>query len=82
MPQQSLTRQKIEQQKSLVRLKLSNVHVQMLELRRMIASEASNLQTGDLSTEQKNWEAESVLHELINAEMSAQILEALLKSMV
>ena len=71
---------KTQQKRQIIRMRLATVHILLNDLKTSLADEAATLKTGQLSNEQKDWEKESILLEMIQADTNAQIIEAVLKS--
>jgi len=68
--------------KDIIRLKLATIYILLLEERKELAEQASKTETGDLSAEQRNWQQESLLNEMLLMDMDAQIIESMMKTMI
>lgn len=68
--------------RDVIRLKLATIHVLLLEERKDLAELARKIETGSLNEEQAKWQQESLLHEMFLFEMSAQIVEAMIKTLI
>lgn len=68
--------------KDVIRLKLATIYVLLLELRRELAEESSKIETGSLGEEQRRYQQESVLFEMLLIDMDSQIIESMMKTMI
>lgn len=68
--------------KDVIRMKLSTILILLQEERYYLAKAASELVTGALNEEQRKFEQESLLHETMLFDMDAQIIEAMIKTMI
>lgn len=68
--------------KDVIRLKLATIYVLLLELRSELALEASKIQTGSLGEDERRYQQESVLFEMLLIDMDSQIVESMMKTMI
>lgn len=68
--------------KDVIRLKLATIHILLLEERRDLADLASKVETGSLSDDQRKWQQESLLHEMMLIDMDANIVESMIKTLI